>query len=223
VGAYVTVNCQHTYSKVKVGYSLKVRSGAQYKAVARFEDPATGKTLYGEGATGGPSDPPIAPGDTVPLDVNITDPPQCLRNVVVECTVRVDDVYLTGADHDEQRYRRTLYVQFGVPRFNADTGAWEIDEDDPVGGVARTDRLQVGASVGDANGQLRIEAEARRDLSVNVQVTGMLEDLMETRTVQVPPGASRTIGEFDLDSGGPFNDRAYFRGITITNQTSAAI
>lgn len=41
--------------------------------------------------------------------------------------------------------------------------------------------------------------------------------------MHVPDGATLTIDEFSLDTGGPFNDRAYFREITISNQPTRAI
>jgi hypothetical protein len=62
-----------------------------------------------------------------------------------------------------------------------------------------------------------------RDLKVKVTVTGTIEDLSHTKEVTVNPDATATISEFDLDTGGPFNDRAYFRGLTITNAATKAI
>jgi hypothetical protein len=225
-GAYVTVNCEHTISN-RDFYRLTVRSGGQYKVVARFEDPGTGLVLYGERATGKPSDPPIAPSAIVPLDILLSEPPQCMRNVVVQGTVRVDDVYLTGADHAETTFTRTLYVQYGVATFDQAAGKWVIDPDDPAGLARRTDVAQVGASTGDSDGELKIEVVARDDLSVDVTLIGMInpgdENLTQTKTINLPPGPPIPIDDFDLDTGGPFNDRAYFRGITITNLPAQAI
>ena len=122
VGAYVKVNCQNTLSDSEGNYHLTVRSGGQYKVVARFES-ASGLILYGERATGKPSDPPIAPGVTVQMDILLSEPPACMRNVIVTGQVRVDDVYLTGADHDDNFFNRTLYVQYGVATFDQDAGS----------------------------------------------------------------------------------------------------
>lgn len=222
VGAYVKVNCQTTLSDVEGIYSFEVRSGGQYKIVARFET-ASGLILYGERTTGKSSDPPIAPGAAVRMDILLSEPPACMRNVIVTGQVRVDDVYLTGADHDDNFFNRTLYVQYGVATFDQDAGSWVIDPDDPVGVSRRTDVAQVGASTGDTNGQLKIEVAATKDLSVDVTVTGMLEELKQVRSAKVQAGATVIIDEFVLDTGGPFNDRAYFRAIMITNQAAQAI
>ncbi len=223
-GAVVEVNCQRTTTGRGEGdYSLAVRSGGQLRVVARFEDPARRVVLYGQRSTGGRSDPPIAPNSTVRADISLVEPPACLRNVRVEVTVRVDDVYLTGADHDEKSFRKDLLVQYGVASFDEGRGKWVIDVKDPAAAARRTDVKQVGASVGDANGQLKIEVEAKGDLSVDVTVTGTIGNLTESHSVNVKDAATATIPEFDLDTGGPFNDRAYFRGLTITNRAATAI
>jgi hypothetical protein len=91
-------------------------------------------------------------------------------------------------------------------------GTWVIDPDDPVGLVRQTDVCQGGASTGDANGQLKIEVTANSDLSVDVKLTGTVKNLTKVVPVLgVLPGAQVPVPEFDLDTGGPFNDRAYFR------------
>ena len=222
-GAYVKVNCQHSTSLADDGYLLTVRAGGYSKVVARYRDPATGVVLYGERVTGRPGEPVLAPGEVVVRNIELSEPPACLRNVVVSGTVRVDDVYLTGADHAETRFARTLFVQYGVASYDEDNGGWVIDPDDPAGLSRRTDVTQVGASVGDAGGNLRIDAEALPDLSVDVVLTGTIADLRHEVTRNVPDGATVTVAEFKLDTGGPFNDRAYFRGITITNSPAQAI
>jgi hypothetical protein len=51
----------------------------------------------------------------------------------------------------------------------------------------------------------------------------MLENLKQVGSANAQAGATVIIDEFVLDTGGPFNDRAYFRGITITNQAAQAI
>jgi hypothetical protein len=219
-GAYVKVNCQHTISTTKPGYSLTVQSGGQYKVVARYEDPATGLVMYGERTT----DPDITPGQVISsFDITVISPPTCLRNVIVGGTVRVDDVGTFGADHAETPFTTTLHVQYGVATFNEAKGAWDVDPDDPAAIARRSDVVQVGASTGDANGQLKIEVTANKGLDVDVTVTGTIGDLSHQAVKNVPDGATVTIDEFDLDTGGPFNDRAYFRGITITNIPAQAI
>jgi hypothetical protein len=214
-GAYVKANCQYTTTDHKE-YRLTVRSGGQYKVIARFEDVRRGIVAYGEKTTDA-----IAPGATVHADITVLEPPECLRNVVVEGTVRVDDVYFSGADHDEKHFLTTLHVQYGVASFDQMRGQWVIDPND--GASRRTDVAQVGASVGDSDGELKIEITALSDLSVDVRVTGTIADLNDARFVNVPQRAVRTIPEFDLDTGGPFNDRAYFRDLTINNRDASAI
>jgi hypothetical protein len=222
-GAYVEVACQHTVTRLDTGYAIVVRAGGQYKLIARYTDPQTGLSLYGENVTGKPGDPPIAAGSTIHLDIAVTEPPKCLRNVLVSGRIRIDDVYLTGADHDEQPYNATLFVQYGVASFDTDNGDWEIDPNDPAAAARHTDRFKATAGVGDAHGELVYEATANHDLSVDVTVTGKIANLTQSHTMHVPDGATDTIAEFSLDTGGPFNDRAYFRDITITNRATNSI
>jgi hypothetical protein len=226
--AYVKANCHHTTSHLsEPGYTLPVRAGGRYKVVARYKDPVTKKTVYGERVTGKPSDPPMAPGEVLNLDITLSEPPECMRHVTVTGQVRVDDVYLTGADHADTFYSKTLYVQWGVAHFNEGTGTWDVDPDDPAAIARRKDVATTGASVGDSNGGLTIEVSANADLSIDVTLTGTLnpgdDDLSQVQTVNVPKDATVTVPEFDLDTGGPFNDRAYFRGITISNDAAQAI
>ncbi len=81
----------------------------------------------------------------------------------------------------------------------------------------------VGVGVGDAHGELVYEVTPNHDLSVDVTVAGKIANLTQCHAVHIPDGATVTIPEFSLDTGGPFNDRAYFRDITITNQVTSSI
>jgi hypothetical protein len=218
IGATVQVNCQKAVTRSDLGYHFLVGAGGRYKLIARYEDPRTGLVLYGEATT-----PPLAPNQNVGVDIHLLEPPECLRNVVVEGVVRVDDVYLTGADHAQTQFRKPLYVQYGVPAFNEASGTWDIDPADPAGAARQHDVASVNAAVGAANGGLTIEVTANGDLSVDVTFTGTLGNLSAQRSVYVPAGGVETVAEFSLDSGGPFNERAYFRGLTITNQATSAI
>ncbi|HEY7300405.1 MAG TPA: carboxypeptidase-like regulatory domain-containing protein [Xanthobacteraceae bacterium] len=224
-GAYVKVGCQYTtQTNVDHTFTLTVRSGGQYKVVARFEDPANRKVLYGEATTG-----KIAAGDDLWVQVFLSSPPECMRNVVIQGQVRVDDVYLTGADHKDNFFNTTLFVQYGVPAFDEATGKWRVLPDDPATGVARrTDIAQADASKGDAFGRLNMQVEVKEDLSVDVTLIGILnpdDDNLASapQTVNVLPGATLSVADFELDNGGSFPDRAYFRNITIANQAAAAI
>jgi hypothetical protein len=152
-GAMVRVNCQKTLSNVDPGYRFIVRSGGRYKVIARYEDPRTGITYYGERTT----PRAVQPGDTIQLDIYLAEPPVCLRNIIVEGTVRVDDVCVTSADHDENHFRRTLHVQYGVPSFNETIGQWQCDLNDRSGDARLHDFVTVGASKGDAH-----SSESRR-------------------------------------------------------------
>jgi hypothetical protein len=222
IGAHVEAACQHTLSEAE-GYRLIVRSGGQYKLVARYEDTANDVTLYGEAITGKVGDPQIAPGSTTTLNIAVTEPPKCNRKVSVTGQIRVDDVYLTGADHADATINKDLQVQWGVGYFNTVSGDWDIHPDDPAASARHTDQRKVPASVGDAQAALLIEASANADLSVEVKVTGSVNGLTESHTVHVADGATVPIAEFDLDNGGPFNDRAYFRNIQVTNVANNAL
>jgi hypothetical protein len=228
-GAYVKVNCQHTISGGSdIGYTLTVRSGGHYKVIARYEDPATGKIFYGERSTNKPTDPPIAPGAVIsPLDITLLEPPACMRNVIIGGWIRVDDVYFTGADHGDKFFTRTLYVQYGVAKFDETAGKWVVDPNDPVGLARRNDLAAADCSKGDSNAGLKMEVTANADLSIDVRFTGTLnpgdDNLSQTAKAHVPAGATVPVPEFDLDTGGPFNDRAYFRNLVITNLAAQAI
>lgn len=228
VGAYVSAECEYTLTPGQdIPYKLKVRSGGQYKVIARYEDPIRGVTLYGEGVTGSPSDPPIQPNTTVWVDIRVTDPPACMRNVLVQGIIRCDDVYLTGSDNDQKSFQKTLFVQAGVPVFDVATGTWNIDTS--AGQQRLTDNATVGFAVGDSNASLQINVQINpADLSVNVTVNGFLnpgDDNMSTGAVtfNVPKDQTITLTEGHLDTGGPFNDRAYFRGISISNNAALTI
>jgi hypothetical protein len=84
------------------------------------------------------------------------------------------------------------------------------------------------SAASDASGVLKIEVVANSDLSVDVTFTGTLNPGDDNLTVRsgphnVSPGQRVSVAEFDLDSGGPFNYRAYFRDIAITNLAAQAI
>jgi len=228
VGAYVSAGCQYTLTPgLDIPYRLTVRSGGQYKVIARYEDPQTGVILYGEAVTGSPSDPPIQPNATVPLDIKVIDPPACMRNVLIQGIIRCDDVYLTGSDNDQKSFRKTLFVQAGVPVFDTVKGTWNIDT--AAGQQRLTDNAVAGFSVGDSNASLRMSVQIDpTDLSVNVTLNGFLnpgDDNLSTGpvTFNVPKDQTLTLTDGELDTGGPFNDRAYFRGITIANNAASAI
>lgn len=226
-GAVVKVNCQRTTALDNDGYQLKVRAGGYQKVIARWRDPDTGIIYYGEKLTGQPGSPPLAVGQSMQVDINLTEPPVYLRNVTVSGIVRVDDVYLTGVDHAQIQYSQTHYVQYGVPFYDEDSGTWDVDKSDATtgsgAGARLTDTTSVGTAVGDAHGVLNIVVTAREDLGVEVKLTGTIQDLSQVVKKTVVDGATITVPEFSLDTGGPFNDRAYFRAITITNAPSQAI
>jgi hypothetical protein len=161
------------------------------------------------------------------LDINIADPPECMRHVTINGWVRADDVYFTGADHADSLFRKTMYVQWGVADFNESTGMWDVDPNDDVAKAQRKDVATTGADVGDAHAGLKIEVSANDDLCIEVTLTGTLnpgdDDLSQVKTVHVPNDAKVTVDEFNLDTGDPFNDRAYFRDITISNEAAKAI
>lgn len=223
-GAYVEAACQVAVTSGEVGYQLTVRSGGQYKVIARYTDKARNIILYGEAVAAGPGGGPIAPGSDTDVVIRVTEPPVCLRNVVVTGTIRVDDVYLTGVDHNPTfNFTRVLYVQAGVASFDVSTATWIINHADPAAEARRTDHCALSTGVGDADAGLRIEATVDDNLDVTVTFTGSIGALTITRSVDVAAGQHMTVAEFSLDTGGPFNDRAFFRGITVTNIPSPAI
>ncbi len=227
-GAYVSVGCQYVIAQPDGTFSLTVRSGGQYKVVARLEVPPgvmpefpSGVILYGEQATGKEFDPPIAAGAEIEMDIVVIPPPACMRQVVVEGKIHIDDVYLTGVDHsdpNDEPFRKTLYVQYGVAVFDSENDTWVVADEGPEG---RWDSRSVGVGGGGATGVLDINVTANQGFDVDVTLTGTLnpksDNLKVMKTKNVPPGATVSIDEFDLDTGGLFPDRAYFRDITITN------
>ncbi len=224
VNADVDVACQHKVTGVE-GYDVVVKSGGQYQLSAHWWDPRTQIWLYGEAITGRLGvDPDIAAGSFHTVDILVTEPPECLRKVTVTGHIRIDDVYLTGVDHDDQDIDLPLFVQWGVARFDPGTGTWNIDPNDPAAAMRHQDHAKPTAGTGDANAELLIEVTANPDFSVFVKFTGTIGDQSAVRTITVPAGAiNQPLPEFDLDTGGPFNDRAYFRSLTITNVATDAI
>lgn len=231
-GAYVTAGCATTVTPgPNSPYQMTVKSGGQYKLVARYEDPKTGLIFYGEAVTGAATDPPIAPKAQVWVNISVIEPPACMRNIVVQGIIRCDDVYLTGSDSDQQSFQKTLYVQSGVPYFDISTGTWTVTPD--LLGRHLSDNATASFAQGDSNGQLNMSATVITDgsapeNSVQVMLQGVLnpgDDNMSTNpiTFTVQPDQTVTVSDSELDTGGPFNDRAYFRGITVVNQASTAI
>jgi hypothetical protein len=225
VGAHVSAACQSTITPgVKEPYVLNVRSGGQYKVIARYDDPQTGLTLYGEVVTGGPRDPPLQPSAVMQRDITVIDPPACNRNIVVSGTITCDDVYLTGRDSSDGPFRKTLYVQSGVAIFDQDTGSWRVDTRQGQ----HNDIAVVSHTEGDSSASLKIEVQIDATLAVAVKLTAQLnpgDDNLSWGPVvfNVAKDQTITLSEGDLDTGGPFNDRAYYRGITIANNATPAI
>ncbi len=224
-GAYVSAGCETTTSTGN-GYALQVRSGGQYKLIARYDDPKTGLTLYGEATTGGAKDTPIQPNAKLWREISLIEPPDNMREVVVQGTISCDDVSLTGTETKAKSFKQSLHVQYGVAVFVFDeatgTGAWKIDE---AGGTQRqTDHTVWFYSVGDAKAELHIDVQVNRDLSVKVTVEGIINDGERSTgpgVFHVAKDATISITDGFVDTGGTFPDRANFRGITIYNGVSA--
>jgi hypothetical protein len=229
VGAYVSAGCETTVSPGPDSpYRLNVKSGGRYKVIARYEDPSTGTVLYGEGVTGAMTDPPLQVDTEVWVPIAVIEPPDCMRNVIVQGIIRCDEVYFTGSDSDQQAFQKTLFVQSGVAKFDVDSGAWNVVAD-PLTRLA--DRATASFAVGDSNGVLLVTAAidpGSSDQTVHVTLQGQLnpgDDNLSTDVFKVDVLAGQTIvvTDSELDTGGPFNDRAYFRGITIVNRAASAI
>jgi hypothetical protein len=232
VGAYVSAGCEYTITPITPldgdsnPFSLSVRSGGQYKVIARYEDPQTGLILYGEAVTGSPQDPPIQPNTTVNLIINVTEPPAFMRNVVIQGVIACDDVYFTGRDSDQKSFQKTLFVQYGVPVFDIGTGTWNPDTS--AGHQRLKDNTTADFSVGNTHASLQMSAKINSDLSVDVSIQGFLnpdDENMSTDflTFHVPQDQTTSLTEGHLDTGGAFPDRAYFRGITIANNAVTGI
>jgi hypothetical protein len=228
-GAYVSAECETTVTPgPNTPYQLTVRSGGRYKVIARYEDPKTGVVLYGEALTGAMSDPPLQPNAQVTVDVAVIAPPECMRKVIVQGIIRCDDVYLTGSDNGQQSFQKTMYVQSGVAQFDISTGSWNVISD-PLTRLA--DHASASYAVGDAVGVLNMTASidaGSTTQTVHVTLQGVLDpdgDNLSTDVIRfdVSAGGTITVTESTLDTGGPFNDRAYFRGISVVNQAVSAI
>ena len=149
-----------------------------------------------------------------------------MRNIVIQGIIRCDDVYWDGSDNDQTSFSKTLFVQYGVPIFNLNTGSWDFDTS--AGQTRLTDNADTGFSVGDSNATLEMSAQIKSGLSVDVTLTGLLNPDDENMswgptTFTVLKDQTISLSEGNLDTGGPFNDRAYFRGITIANNAAPAI
>lgn len=84
-------------------------------------------------------------------------------------------------------------------------------------------------SIGDAEGRLKVDVNINQsDLSVSVTLTGTVDpnggNISQTLPqISVPKDQTVVVPEFDLSTGGICPDRAYFRGITITNGPATSI
>ncbi len=225
-GAYVSAACQYTLTSGErmPRYSLKVHSGGQYKVIARYEDLNTGMVLYGEAVTGDRNSPPLQPNTVFHLNIQVIEPPPNMRNVVIQGVIRCDDVQLTTQDNGQQSFQTTLFVQYGAAVFDIASGTWKID----IYAGRPTDTASVGYSVGDSNASVQMSAYVYSDYSVDVTLEGLLnpgDDNMSTgkQTFHVSKDQTINLTEADLDTGGAFPDRAYFRGFTIANNAVSAI
>jgi hypothetical protein len=201
-------------------FSVTVRAGGQYKVVARFEDPQTGVTLFGEKTT-----QTIQPNSTNWLCIRVTAPPANMRQVVVQGLIQADDVTLWGTDTYKGYFQKTLYVQYGVPVFDQNTGAWTVDAGASVQRL--TDSKTATSSKGDTNAALEISATINPDLSVSMQLTYGLNPSDENLSYALPAFAvsadqTFTVADYTLDTHGVFPDRGYFHGITVSNQANTA-
>jgi hypothetical protein len=218
-GAYVTASCQGPAISTTKGYELQVRAGAQYKVVARYKDPGTGLWLYGEKTTG-----IIQANSANDTPITLTAPPNFMRNIVVAGWIRVDDVYLTGADHNDNYFNTTVFLQAGVAKFDQATATWTMDTSQQI----LADSITKNAATGDTNGVLTVQLTLDpANLSVAAAITGQLnpgdENISQVHNVTIMPGQTTAVPEFDLDDGDTFPDRAYFRNIAITNLPAQAI
>ena len=123
-------------------------------------------------------------------------------------------------------------MQFGVASFQFDNqknvAKWVIDPDDPAAIASRHDQKRAAASVGDASASLLMDAKIVDDkFNVHITLIGKLnpddDNLCHVVEFDVAEGATVDVPEFVLDSGGPFNDRAYFRSLKIVNLPAQAI
>jgi hypothetical protein len=230
-GAYVKAGCDHTVTPIANPlFDLEVRAGGNYEVVARYTDPTTGVTWYGQKSTqdAEPTVPVILPNSTVNMgEIVLLAPPRCMRNVIVTGYIRTDDVHVGGADHDEVHFSPTLYVQSGVPVYDEISG-WTCDTSNPAYSRLK-DYVEEGSFGTSAVARLRIDVSLDpTDLSVSVGVVGTLnpdeDNLQGAKYVgNIPRGGTASIPEIDLDTGGTFPDRAYFRNLQVTNADAQAI
>jgi hypothetical protein len=221
-GAHVHAGCQKAITNPKGEYELSVGSGGQYTVVARTSDYKPNVGLYGQKTTGRPNDPPIAPNADVQADITLLDPPECLRYVTATFTLLLDDVATFGTDHldpPQHRFEKVLHVQYGVAHFDENGPQWRMDPNDQAAIPYQYDVAQAGDSVGDSSGTLKVEVVALPNFSVNVTLTGKGSNNVTAGPVEfnVTPGATVAPQDMWTDTGGAFPDRAYFRGISITN------
>lgn len=223
IGAYVSAGCE-TPITTGNGYNLQVRSGGQYKLVARYDDPTTGLTLYGEATTGGAMDQPVQPNAKLWREIALIEPPDCMREVVVQGVISCDDVSVGGTDTQAKSFRQSLDVQYGVAVFDVATGAWKVD--DTAGSERRTDHTVWYFSVGDANAEWHIDVQVSPDLSVKVTVEGLInggESQVGPSVFNIAKDTKISLTDTFVDTGGAFPDRANFRGMTIANNGVSAI
>jgi hypothetical protein len=203
VGAVVTICCEQVTSQGERGFFELTVPAGRYLARASFMDKVTGWGLDGQTDTGNQ----ITPGSSVWIDIELQDPPADKRRVVVTGTMDLTDVYLTG--HNENT------LSFVCPPLYAEHVMKDLTTVENNVLVAYTSG---NASVDEAYGVLEVWLDSiDNNLSVKGHFKGSLpnDDVSWGGEFALRPEETKG-WNINLDSGGPFPNRAAIR-FTITN------
>jgi hypothetical protein len=151
-GARITGACysaiQPTQGRDRIApFTMKVKSGGLCKLIARYVDNDgsvtghQGRGLYGEATVPtnwkqGPYGHVIEPNTNYDVIIELLDPPQCMRRVIIEGDIHVYDGHVGGHEENTMHFKDLLMVQAGVPIYTEDPNNlgmfhWTFNISDP--------------------------------------------------------------------------------------------
>jgi hypothetical protein len=252
VGATIVAGCQRTIQLLDEFFTLKVKAGGLCKVVARYYDfdgslsGHPGRTLYGEVMV--PSSwqqgNVIQANDYYQITIQLLDPPECMRDVIIEGDITVDDVSMGGTDTHTMHFKTNppLQVQVGTPVYteiSQGVFAWVCDTSDPKSWLHDIGHVSNTPNGDDSNGFLDMDVVIHDQnlppndpdfLSVDVTLKATLNPGDDNLSVIIAGGPIHVrkdetwtmSTEAFLDTGGFFPDRAHFSNIRITNASKNA-
>jgi hypothetical protein len=257
-GARITAACQSAFQPAQPPdgvrpFTMKVKSGGLYKLVARYVDAdgsisgRSGRGLYGEVTVPtnwnqGPNGHVIEPNTTYDAEIELLDPPQCMRRIIIEGDIHVYDGHVGGHDENTMHFKDLLMVQAGVPKYAEDPNNpgnfyWVCDTSDPNAHYGLEDPAHESNSPSDEDTSALLDMDVKISnaslpendpdyLAVDVTLMGTLnpndENMKNSGVIHVRKDMTVSVTNSYMDTGGSFSDGVQFNNIKITNQSAEA-